>query len=78
MPRYFFHVRDRQDLRDTEGTELPSLDAVRLEALRASGEMLRGHKGEPEFWSGEDWTMSVQDEAGRPVLTLRFSSELHG
>ena len=77
MPRYFFHVRDGQDLTDTEGSELPDLKAVRTEALQASGEMLRGIKGEADFWSGHDWIMNVEDEASRPVLTLRFSGTLH-
>ena len=77
MPRYFFHVRDGCDLPDTEGSELPDLNAVRLEALRASGEMLRDNKGEAAFWSGEDWTMNVLDDAGGPVLTLGFSGKLH-
>ena len=60
MPRYFFHVRDGQDLPDTEGTELPDLKTVRTEALRASGEMLRGVEDKAEFWSGNDWTMNVE------------------
>ena len=78
MPRYFFHVRDGQDLPDTEGTELADLKAVRTEALCASGEMLRGSKDQAEFWSGHPWTMNVVSDHGRPVLTLRFSGELHG
>ena len=77
MPRFFFHVRDGKDLPDTEGTELPNLAAVRTEALKASGEMLRDSKGRAEFWSGDDWTMNVTDETGQPVLTLRFSGTLH-
>ena len=77
MPRFFFHVRDGKDLPDTEGTELPNLAAVRAEALKASGEMLRDSKGGADFWSGHDWTMNVHDEAGRPVLTLRFAGALH-
>ena len=77
MPRFFFHVRDGKDLPDTEGSELPDLNAVRTEALKASGEMLRDSKGGAEFWSGDDWTMNVTDEAGQPVLTLRFSGTEH-
>ena len=78
MPRYFFHVRDGQDLPDTEGSELPDLRAVRDEALRSSGEMLCDTEGTAEFWTGHPWTMNVVSEHGRPVLTLRFSGELHG
>ena len=77
MPRYFFHVRDGKDLPDTEGSKLPDLNAVRDEALRASGEMLRDSNGSAEFWSGDDWIMNVTDEAGQPVATLRSSGTLH-
>ena len=77
MPRYFFHVRDGRDFPDNEGAELPDLSAVRAEAIASSGEMLRDSKGAADFWSGDDWTMNVTDEAGQPVLTLRFSGTLH-
>ncbi len=76
MPRYFFNVHDGRDYPDDEGTELPDLATVRAEALRSSGEMLRDSKG-AGFWSGDDWTMNVTDEAGKTVLTLRFSGTEH-
>ena len=50
---------------------------MRAEAIRSSGEMLRSVRGDGDFWSGHDWTMNVTDEAGQPVLTLRFSGTLH-
>ncbi len=68
-----FHVRDGRDLPDHVGTELPNLDAVREEAITATGEMLRDIAG---FWTGEEWRMTVIDEAGHHVLVLRFSAEL--
>ena len=77
MPRYFFHVRDGRDYPDDEGSEFPDLSAVRAEAIRSSGEMLRSVRGDGDFWSGHDWTMNVTDEAGQPVLTLQFSGTLH-
>jgi len=77
VPRYFFHVRDGRDYPDDEGSEFPDLPAVRAEAIRSSGEMLRDNKGVDDFWTGHDWTMNVTDEAGQPVLTLRFSGTLH-
>ena len=77
MPRYFFNVHDGRDYPDDEGTELPDLAAVRAEALQSSGEMLRDSKGAADFWSGDDWTMNVTDEAGKTVLTLRFSGTEH-
>ncbi len=34
MARYYFHIRDGNNLiRDEEGTELPSLEAARAEAI---------------------------------------------
>ena len=73
MLRFFFHVHDGQDFPDTEGSKLPNLAAAQSEAIRASGDMLRGHKGGADFWTGDDWTMNVVDEMGQRVLTLRFS-----
>ncbi len=42
MTRFFFHVRDGRDdvSRDTEGQELPDLEAARREALNTNREML--------------------------------------
>ena len=77
MPRYFFHVRNGKDLPDTEGSELPDLNAARTEAIKASGEMLRDNKGGADFWSGHDWTMTVVDDKGGTILTLRFAGTMH-
>jgi hypothetical protein len=76
MPRYFFHVMDGRALVDAEGTELAGLDEVRAEAIRTAGEML-ADKG-MLFWKGTAWQMTVADEAGDTVLTLRFSADDHG
>jgi hypothetical protein len=43
---------------------------VRAEAFRAAGEMIRELEGELP----QEWVMTVTDEAGQPVLTLRFSA----
>ncbi len=42
MPRFFFNVRDSDGevSRDTEGQELPDLDAARAEAVSTNREML--------------------------------------
>ena len=41
MTRFFFHVRDGDDIsRDTEGQELPGLEAACQEALNTNREML--------------------------------------
>jgi hypothetical protein len=77
VPRYFFNAPNGRDYPDAEGTELPDLAAVRAEALRSSGEMFRDNNGTAEFWSGDDWTMNVTDEAGKTLLMLRFSGTEH-
>lgn len=77
MDRYFFHITDGPTIVDDVGTELPDLNAVRVEALDVSGDLLRGFGNGPAFWSGADWRLDVTDEAGQPVLTLRFSGVQH-
>ena len=74
MPRYFFHVKDGQDLPDDLGSELPDTAAVRGHALKTAGEMLRDGGG--EIWSGHPWTMTVLDDAGEQVLTLQFAADM--
>jgi hypothetical protein len=76
MPRYFFHVMDGQVTIDGEGTELAGPDEVRREAVRAAGEILAN--GEASSISdGHSWHMTVADEAGKTVLTLRFKLEAY-
>jgi hypothetical protein len=61
VPRFFFNVHDGLDRPDEEGTELRDREAVRPEALRAAGEMLRDIA---ETFNGDEWRMEVKDEAG--------------
>jgi hypothetical protein len=75
MPRYFFHVTDGCSAPDLVGTELPDTYAAQVEAVRASGGMLRDVGG--WFWDGPEWAMEVRDEMGRPLFTLHFSAEEH-
>jgi hypothetical protein len=71
MPRFFFHIRDRDGLtEDPEGTELPDLDAARTDALAAARDILAeriakdGRTGDPRF--------EIRDEAGRLLATVPF------
>lgn len=75
MTRYFFNVHDGVDIEDDVGSEFDSLDAVRLEALRTAGELLK-FGGRADLWSGHEWRLVVKDEAGNRVLTLKFAAEL--
>lgn len=40
MPRFFFDIDDGERIRDTEGYELPGLNAARALAQRAAGELV--------------------------------------
>jgi hypothetical protein len=68
MPRYLFHVHDSASIIDDEGTELPDLEAARVEAVRLSGEMLRDHA--EQFWGGDEWKLEVTDAAGLMLFKL--------
>lgn len=66
MPRYFFHVREGSDIsRDTEGQELPDVEAARREAINASREIL----GEKLLHGGSlnHRTIEIADETGHVV-----------
>ena len=71
MPRYFFHVIDGVETRDTEGTVLAGEAEARAEAIVVSGEMLKDLGG--AFWSNGEWQVLVEDEAGNKVCALTFS-----
>lgn len=75
MARYFFHVMNGKLDIDERGLELPDMDHVRSEAVRASGQMLSN--GE-HAWKGEAWRMVVADETGRIVFGVNFSIDRHG
>lgn len=75
MPKYFFHVRDSSDLPDEIGTDLPSDDAAREQAIVASAEAIRDLGA--RFWNMGHWQMDVVDDTGRDVLVLYFRGEIH-
>ena len=62
MPRYFFHIRDDDNLiRDEEGTELPDLSAARKEAALSAQEVLLEAGGSAEPW--DHCEIEIWDEA---------------
>lgn len=66
MSRYYFHVREGQDLsRDLEGQVLPNVEAARAEAINASREML----GEKLLHGGSlnNRQIEIADETGHVV-----------
>jgi len=79
MPRYYFHLEDGQVLLDDTGSELGDVAAAQNEALRASGDLLRGGRATAHFWNGTPWRMWVTDKPdgeGKTFFTLRFSGEM--
>jgi hypothetical protein len=76
--RYFFNIKDGVDMLDEHGVELDGMDAVRIEAVQSSADMLKGLCNE-HFWSGEPWMLWVTNKPkgeGDTFLTLTFSSRL--
>ena len=59
---------------DDTGTELPDRRAMRGEAIRLAGEIITDEDGN---LAGEEWNMTVRDDGGRTVMTLRFSAVEH-
>ena len=74
MPRYVFTIHDGGPESDPVEVDLPDLRAARAEAVRTAGEVLRDIDGP---LPGREWRMEVTDEAGAPLLTLRFYAEEH-
>ena len=78
MPRYFFDLRDGDDLAvDEEGMELRSIQAVQEEAARSLADMardeVRRHAGDPT--KRHRMAIEVRDENG-PVLQVKFAFEI--
>jgi hypothetical protein len=70
VPRFYFHVTDSRDYPDLQGTELPSIEAARTEAVRFSGRLLE--KAADTFWDGQEWHMRITDENDLTLFTLLF------
>jgi hypothetical protein len=67
MSRYFFHTEGMDLNVDEEGTELPTFEAARAEAMRTAGQIMReaGLFGRSDdFRSDKVWRLWVTDEAG--------------
>ena len=76
MPKYFFVVRHGNRTSDhSDGIEFPDIDAVQLEAIKSTGEILRDLNYPIE--AGSEWRMEVADETRKPLFSLRVIAELH-
>jgi hypothetical protein len=68
--RYHFHIQDGHNMPDQQGTELPSLQAARVEAVERAGAVLQ--KSAQHFWNGEEWKLDVTDDKGLLMFSLVF------
>lgn len=76
MPRYYFHIVDGQGtIWDEEGSDLPDLESVRVEALNSAHELVGEAIKQREPFA--DRTLRVCDADGKIVLELAFRSLSH-
>jgi len=72
MPRYYFHIEDGAHITDPTGEGLPDEHAA-LEAAEQVASQISGHEG-----AGEQWRITVTNEAGQRVGEIRaFRRTLH-
>jgi len=74
VSRYYFHVFNGKAMIDRVGLDLPDMDAVRLEAVRASGQIL---SNDGYTWKGAAWNMFVVDATDSVVFSTSFSVDSH-
>jgi hypothetical protein len=68
MPQYFFHIDDGSNP-DTDGVELADLATAKCEAVKVAGNIICEAAG--DFWSKQEWAMTVTDESGLTLFALR-------
>ncbi|MEZ2330661.1 hypothetical protein AB6802_13145 [Mesorhizobium sp. RCC_202] len=75
MPNYYFHVDNGEFSPDTDGVDLPDLNAAYREAVRAAGEII--NESNRSFWEHMmPWMMNVTDDENRLLFTLQFSAKV--
>ena len=75
MMRYFFHIRDGENLlKDEEGVELGSVEDARAEAERAARDILIRNIKQSEALDSRRF--EVWDEEGVPHFILPFKSAI--
>ncbi|WP_230530800.1 DUF6894 family protein [Microvirga roseola] len=76
MPRYYCHIRQGgQIIEDSEGVDLPDIDAARDDALHGIRDLL----SEAVRQGKDDWlddAIIIADETGRELMTIPFIEAL--
>ena len=72
MPRYYFHIRDDDELvPDSSGIELSNLNVAAKHCGRVVADVLEEEEWQTEPLAGRQF--EIADEAGRTVLILPFA-----
>jgi hypothetical protein len=74
MSRYYFSVMNHRPFNDVDGLELPSLAAVRTEAIGFANDVMR-ISSRRQDWSR--WIVRVTDDDEALVLDLPFVDAQH-
>ena len=77
MPRFFFHLLNDVDARDTEGIELPDLEAARKEAFRSAASLIGEEVAERRKIDPRH-RIEVEDERQQTVFILNFGDLIGG
>jgi hypothetical protein len=70
MPKFYFTIADNAVLEDTEGTELPDLEAAREHARTVAGELMI-HRDGMLGHAWDEWIMIVKNDNGDEVFSFR-------
>ena len=72
MPMYYFNLRNRETLFDSDGTDLPDGTAARAHAAGVARELTFRSSGIlDQSWSA--WTLAVHDHEGTELFSLALS-----
>jgi hypothetical protein len=77
MSKFYFTIVDKDILEDTEGTELPNLEAVREHAKTVARELMHHREGMlGHAW--DKWTMIVKDDKGEEIFSFPIADPTNG
>ncbi len=69
MPKYYFTVVNADILEDSDGTELPGLEAAREHARTVASELMH-HRDGMLHQAWDKWTMIVKDDKGNELFSF--------
>jgi len=72
VPFFNFEVRTESHVMLTEGAELASTDAARIESARRIGELLTDHAS--RLWVDQVWQMDVTDQRGLILYVINVTA----